>query len=375
MIFFLDESGQDLHEAPYEVRAAVDVPNEALWGLLQEMIALEKKHFGVALAEVGGESKGKKLLSRKRFAHAKQCRLLAEDYRRNLVRAFLQRGAISKHRKQPFVPYAEELAAYAQAGHAYVKDVLNAARRRQCKAFAAIVDKRVARPENQVFLRKDYRYLLDRFSRHTQSISDHETGLMVFDQTEASDSRRLLQQMESYANETVTGYRTSQRLVPAPFFVDSRLTPVVQLADLVAYIVNWGIRFGKVTAERRDELKDFSRIVREMEWSGNEPDELGTRSWISYGFFHVKSLLDRVKDEEISEKKKGADTQSAPRKDQQKPSGEGLKSAQEQSLLPLDLSNIELKSSEAKIEKKPKPFMEELFGQDDDLPTTSPENK
>lgn len=373
MIFFLDESGQDLHDAPYEVRAAVAVPNEILWPLLQQMKEIERRHFGLALTEVAGESKGKKLLSNKRFRHARQCGLLGEEYRRNLVRAFLQRGAIAKQKKEAFSPQSQELAAYAQAGHAYVKEVLNVACTLQCKAFAAIVDKKAQRPANQVFLRKDYRYLLDRFSQHTKSISEGETGLMVFDQTETTDSRRLLQQMESYANETRTGYQMTPHLVPAPFFVDSRLTPVIQLADLVAYIVNWGVRFGKVIAHQREELKEFTRIVRELEWVGKKPDELGVRNWTTYGFFHVSTLLDKndtphgVKNKEA--KSKGTDTQSVPHKDQQKPHKGGLKSASEQSLLPLDLSTFpDERNSKAskKIPEKPESMHSQLFGDSND---------
>lgn len=374
MIFFLDESGHDLQEAPYEVRAAVAVPDGTLWELLQEMLDLEKTHFGMPLGEVGGELKGKKLLSKKRFKHAKQCGLLTADYRRNLVRAFLQRGAIAKQRKENLVPQSHELAAYAQAGHAYVRDALNAARRRQCKAFAAIVDKFAQKPSNKVFLRKDYRYLLDRFSRHTKSISEYETGLMVFDQTEVSDSRRLLRQMESYANETLTGYRMTRQLVPAPFFVDSRLTPVVQLADLVAYIVNWNVRFGKAVADSREELREFGKIVREMEWSGTNRDELGGREWKSFGFFFVKSLLDKKDERKPSTaKNEGIGTQPTPRKDRQEPHKGGLKSAEEELLLPLDLSNPPTKKSGPRPATRPSRrnhLGDELFSDiDDDSPS------
>ena len=361
MIFFLDESGHDLHEAPYEVRAAVAVPDEALWSLLQTMKDLERKHFGMPLGDIGGELKGKKLLSRKRFKHARQCGLLGEHYRRNLTRTFLQRGEIArKNREKKFVPQSHELAAYAQAGHAYVQDALNAARRRQCKAFAALVEKKAERPQNQAFLRKDYRYLLDRFSRHTQSISDDETGLMVFDQTETSDSRRLLQQMESYANETQAGYKMTKQLVPAPFFVDSRLTPVVQLADLVAYITNWSVRFGKATADKRDELKPFAKIVRELEWSGNDRDPMGHR-WKSYGFFHVSSLIDRKDRERPRAEKEEEDTQSPSFEDRQRPHERGPKTAQGQLSLDLGLSTSGSDTPEPPTDIKT--LREDLFGE------------
>ena len=70
MLFFIDESGHDHGEAPYEVLAAVAVAECDLWNLIRAIRAAEIQFFGVQLAEVGVEFKGKKLLKNKTFRHA-----------------------------------------------------------------------------------------------------------------------------------------------------------------------------------------------------------------------------------------------------------------------------------------------------------------
>jgi hypothetical protein len=43
---FIDESGQDHHESPYEVLCGVAIRDEALWGLVRELHDSEIAHFG-----------------------------------------------------------------------------------------------------------------------------------------------------------------------------------------------------------------------------------------------------------------------------------------------------------------------------------------
>jgi len=70
MLLFLDESGTDHREAPYEVLAGVAIRERDLWNLVQAIRAAEIEFFGISLGEVGVELKGKELLKRKTFRHA-----------------------------------------------------------------------------------------------------------------------------------------------------------------------------------------------------------------------------------------------------------------------------------------------------------------
>ena len=59
-------------------------------------------------------------------------------------------------------------------------------------------------------------------------------------------------------------------MIPMPFFVHSDLTPAIQIADLVAYIVNWGLRLDRMPEPARDELKPLADRVFNLRYSGRE---------------------------------------------------------------------------------------------------------
>ena len=72
MLLFIDESGHDHGEAPYEVLAGIAVSQRDLWNLIQAIRDAEVQFFGLHMGEVGLEFKGKKLLKNKVFRHARQ---------------------------------------------------------------------------------------------------------------------------------------------------------------------------------------------------------------------------------------------------------------------------------------------------------------
>ena len=59
---FIDESGQDRQESPYEVLAGIAVQDSELWNLIQRTHVLEQDVFGMRVSEGKLELKGKKLL-------------------------------------------------------------------------------------------------------------------------------------------------------------------------------------------------------------------------------------------------------------------------------------------------------------------------
>lgn len=92
MLLFLDESGSDCREAPYEVLAGVAIREQNLWPLIQAVRAAERDHFGMPLSNVGVELKGKKLLKSKVFRLAEQGASFPADQRRDMVSQFLAKG-------------------------------------------------------------------------------------------------------------------------------------------------------------------------------------------------------------------------------------------------------------------------------------------
>jgi hypothetical protein len=152
MLLFLDESGTDQREAPYEVLAGVALRERALWPLIQAIRAAERDHFGTLLSAAGGEFKGKKLLKPKVFRFAEQGDLLSPDRRRELAAAFLakgQREASGEH----VVYQRDEFTAWGQAVLAFVREVYALSAQFGAKVFASLVACDAPRPTGD-FLRQ-----------------------------------------------------------------------------------------------------------------------------------------------------------------------------------------------------------------------------
>lgn len=69
---FIDESGQDHHDSPYEVLAGVSIRDKDLWNLIREVHELEQDCFGRRYREDRHEIKAMKFLKKKTFRLAAQ---------------------------------------------------------------------------------------------------------------------------------------------------------------------------------------------------------------------------------------------------------------------------------------------------------------
>ena len=61
---FIDESGQDRRESPYEVLAGMAVEDRDLWNLIKAIQEADLRNFGVRYSHGARELKGKKILKR-----------------------------------------------------------------------------------------------------------------------------------------------------------------------------------------------------------------------------------------------------------------------------------------------------------------------
>jgi hypothetical protein len=258
---FIDESGQDQRESPYEVLAGVVIEDRRLWRLVVDLHEAEVEHFGCRYARLERELKAKKLLKSKVVRHASLSPGFDNERRTTLARECLQDGVGAT---------PEHFAALAQAKLAYVTRTLEIARRHRCRAFASIVPKSAPRTGLD-YLRKDYSYLFERFFFFLESQPSHALGFVVFDELERSQSHLLIDQMKRYFEGTWTGRQRSRRIIPEPFFVHSHLTTGIHLADLVAYVIAWNVRVRGMTAPKREELNEIGAAVyalRYDQWRG-----------------------------------------------------------------------------------------------------------
>lgn len=256
---FIDESGQDHKESPYEVLAGVAIEDEKLWELIKELHDAEVSHFGRRYSDGARELKGKKILKRKVFSHARYDGEVLPNEVPALAKECLDDGGANssiRHQK-----------ALALAKIAYVTDVFSICTRYECKVFASVVSPD-APPTAGDGLRKDYGYLFERFFNYLEDVSSErkypQQGILVFDELEKTQSHLLIDQAHRYFKNTATGRHRATLIIPEPFFVHSDLTTGVQIADLIAYCISWAMRLTRMTKPVRDELKPYVEQILKL---------------------------------------------------------------------------------------------------------------
>ena len=278
---FIDESGQDGRQSPYEVLAGVAIEDRKLWPLIRKLSDAQLRIFGIRLFEAyGSEAKAQKLLKAKVFKHANQMRPIADDQRAIWAREIILDGTeVTK----------ERLTALGQAKVAYCNLALDLCHDAGAKAFASIVPRGAPRPEADM-LRKDYAYLFERVFYFLNSIEGDSMGYLVFDELDKSASHILLSQLNAYFINTANGRSRARLIIPEPFFVHSDLTTMIQIVDLVAYIISWGVRLRGMDEPKRAELDNLSSKVMQLRFS-----QRTSAGYTNYGFKVINDLRPKVK--------------------------------------------------------------------------------
>ena len=251
---FIDESGYDSGPSPYGVLGGIAIEDRDVWNLIQAMHEAELRQFGRRYSAGRDELKAKKLISAQVFRQAAWVPPIPSHERTALARQCLECGQGAR---------MQAIAALAQAKLEYVKEVLELCARFRGRAFASIVDKDSHKPASD-HLRKDYAYLFERFFYFLEDVGPNAFGVAVFDELEKIQSHILVGQMDSYFKRTLRGRQRAGRILPERFFVHSDLTTGVQIADLVAYILSWGLRLRSMTKPARAELAGYAVQVSQL---------------------------------------------------------------------------------------------------------------
>ena len=254
-ILFLDESGHDLKDSPYEVIAGIAIEDKSIWNLIRELHLLEENIFGRRYSAGNRELKARKILKTKTFRLANQLPAFEAEERRELAKACLDNGATATKR---------QLNALAQAKIAFAKEILQIVANFRCKAFASIVSLNFNPADTPEYLRKDFVYLFERYFYFLEDKPEEPSGIIVFDETEKTQSQRLIQQIENYFKKTNKGRTRATLLIPEPLFVHSDLTTGVQIADLIACVISWAMRLNGMTKPVRPELSIFADLIKPL---------------------------------------------------------------------------------------------------------------
>lgn len=291
MLLFIDESGHDMRESPYYVLAGITVAESRLWNFTQAILELEHRWFGIRLRDINIEVKGSIFLKRKVFKFSSQRNFVHEKNISRLAKNFLTKGYVKEQDPtSDYHPTANEFKAFGLASKRFINQLLELCVDFDVKAFASLV-----KPQELIEaegLRKDYGYLFERYDNYLRE-SDGEVGLVVFDELEKSQSHMLLQQIRWYFTETNTGQNRAERIVPEPFFVHSDLTKCIQVADVLAYVLNWGLRLEGMNKPTRKEIEPYADRAFKLNYHGQTVNQ--GKSWPLYGFKYIEDL--RTRDE------------------------------------------------------------------------------
>lgn len=264
-LLFLDESGHDHKNTPYEVRGGVALHVSQVWAFVQAMERAELAAFGTELHQFRTELKGAKLLQKERFRWAEQLPRMDDVERRRHCRSFLTKGLEGK------APTRPEFSAYGQACLDMATSVFELLRDYRALIFASAIPAGTARPttEPEEFLRKDQVFLLERYFALLEHKQEH--GILVMDASEHGIDRRYVRRLEAYFQRTENGRYRSAWVVPTPLFVSSELTYPIQAADLAIYCINWGFRLPNrgMGAPTRPEIADnYGRWLASLQYRG-----------------------------------------------------------------------------------------------------------
>jgi len=296
-LFFVDESGHDHRESPYEVRSAVAIHDSQLWDLVLHLKRAEQEHFGTAYSGSGRELKAKRLLKRKTFRLAAQMGAFAQDERCALAKQALAEGDSATR---------AGLTALAQAKLAFCERALRICSDHGVAYFASIVHPDAPQALGDG-LRKDYSYLFQRMYYFLEQHNPTERGLLVMDEMDHTEAHRLMGQMSAYFQRTAFGRARCRRIVPQPFFVHSDLTTGVQIADLVAYVLSWNVRLPGMTAAIRSELDPLGDQLR----AAHRQYRVSGLTYSASSFVYLKDL--RTRSEKDLESWEGPAVSPSPR--------------------------------------------------------------
>ncbi len=265
-LLFMDESGHDHRNTPYEVIGGVAIHSSKLWSFNQAVQALEETTFGDLLHRYQTELKGSKLLNRKRFRWAAQAADMEDVTRQKLCQSFLRKGLRNQR------PVRREFTAYGQACLRMAEGIFRLLMGHDARVFASAIPRSARRPpghRSEAFLRKDMVFLLERFFYFLEE--KQETGLLVIDETDKNLDRKFIRRLHAYFTRTEPGRQRTVWIVPSPFFVSSDMSYPVQSADICMYCINWGFRLpsqGMDEAVRNDIAGPFGPLLKKLQFSG-----------------------------------------------------------------------------------------------------------
>lgn len=117
----------------------------------------------------------------------------------------------------------------------YAESLFEMLRDFELTVFAIVMERPTQPPyEGAGFLQAQYQWLLERIERFMEREHSNEYAIPIFDGQDPASNRIFSDCFTSFMARTEAG-RAMKHIVPSPLFVDSSLTPGIQIADVCAY--------------------------------------------------------------------------------------------------------------------------------------------
>lgn len=116
------------------------------------------------------------------------------------------------------------------------------------------------------FLQTQYRWLLERIERFVEREHPEHFAIPIFDGQDPSSNHIFSDGFTGYMVKTEGGH-AMRHIVPSPLFVDSSLTPGIQIADVCAYVTRLNYEEGLYQRDVGDPylsaIKRYAAVVRQ----------------------------------------------------------------------------------------------------------------
>jgi len=295
-LFFIDESGNDRKQMPYEIHGGILVPMSRAWSLIRAIKDAELRLFGVELAALDIEIKWERLLQKRAFKFAAGRNenspdgapsTLSDAERRTAANGFIQKGFEELRAKAAGNPLtlsrtAAEFQCYGLACLELADMLLRLCLDFGVTVFAVAVPPDAPRPpapQWEEMLRKDLVCLYERLFYFAEERPVGEMVASVFDQKDDLSSprcvegRRLNDSLTRYFTRSHRGRVRATRILPEPLYARSDLTTLLGLADLAIYVINHAHRPNtRWTKPIREELKPYVEWIQRVSWVGKRED-------------------------------------------------------------------------------------------------------
>jgi hypothetical protein len=134
--------------------------------------------------------------------------------------------------------------------------------------FAIVMERPTQMPyEGPAFLQTQHRWLLERIERFMDREHPRFHAVPVFDGQDPNSNKKFADCFTAFMARTTAG-KAMHHIVPSPLFVDSSLTPGIQIADLFAYVTRLNYEHGLYqTGSLADPyfstIKRYANVVRQ----------------------------------------------------------------------------------------------------------------